>query len=170
VRSVGQRIGATADVPPSFIINLESIDLTKTIAGPEEIRQVNPHRGAFELLQGITWVDESQHALIGYRDIRDDEFWVSGHIPGRPLFPGVLMIELAAQIASYYTKKHLKWKGFIGFGGVENCKFRQQVVPGQRLYVLCKKQWERHKRIGCTTQGMVNGTLVFEADIVGVEF
>lgn len=157
-------------MPPQFIIDLANVDLTKTIAGPEQIRAVNPHRDAFEMLQGIVYLDRSQDALIGYRDIRDDEFWVSGHIPGRPLFPGVLMIELAAQVASYYTKAVLGWNGFVGFGGVENCKFRQQVVPGQRLHVLCKKTWERHKRISCQTQGMVNGSFVFEAEIVGVEF
>lgn len=157
-------------MPPQFILDLEHVDLNRVIAGPEQIRAVNPHRDAFEMLQGVVHVDPTTDSLIGFRDIRDDEFWVSGHIPGRPLFPGVLMIELAAQVASYYTKAVLKWKGFVGFGGVENCKFRQQVVPGQRLYVLCRKTWERHKRICCKTQGMVNGGLVFEADIVGVEF
>ncbi len=157
-------------MPPQFIINLEGIDLQRVLYGPDVIRQVNPHRDAFEMLQGIVHVNEPEHELIGFRDIRDDEFWVSGHIPGRPLFPGVLMIELAAQVASFYTKKFKKWKGFTGFGGVETCKFRQQVVPGQRLYVLCKQDWERHRRIGCKTQGIVNGTLVFECGIVGVEF
>lgn len=157
-------------MPPQFLFDLSGIDLNRTLVGSEGIRSVNPHRDAFELLQGIVHIDRENHALIGFRDIRDDEFWVSGHIPDRPLFPGVLMVELAAQVASYYTKAVLGWKGFVGFGGVENCKFRQQVVPGQRLYVLCRKTWERHKRICCQTQGLVNGTLVFEADIIGVEF
>ncbi|MDW8261972.1 MAG: hypothetical protein RMJ35_05555 [Phycisphaerales bacterium] len=157
-------------MPPQFLFDLTGIDLNRTLYGPEVIRQVNPHRDAFEMLQGVVYVDEQNHALIGYRDIRADEFWVSGHIPGRPLFPGVLMIELAGQLASFYIKRVLKWQGFVGFGGVEACKFRQQVVPGQRLYVLCKKKWERHHRICCATQGIVNGSLVFEADIVGIEF
>ena len=65
--------------------------------------------------------------IVGFKDIRDDEFWVAGHIPGRPLFPGVLMIETAAQLASFYTKKFVGWKGFVGFGAVENCRFRAQV-------------------------------------------
>lgn len=157
-------------MPPQFIIDLTDIDLNHILYGPEAIREVNPHRDAFEMLQAIVYVHKPTESLIGYRDVKSDEFWVSGHIPGRPIFPGVLMVELAAQVASFYTKKVLGWTGFVGFGGVENCKFRQQVVPGQRLYILCKKIWERHGRVGCKTQGMVNGTLVFEADIVGVQF
>lgn len=157
-------------MPPQFIFDLAGIDLNRVLHGPEEIRKHNPHRDHFELLQGIVHLDAPNHCLIGYKDIRDDEFWVSGHIPGRPLFPGVLMIELAAQVASFYTKKILGWKGFVGFGGVNECKFRQQVVPGQRLYILCQRTWERHHRVCCQTQGMVNGNLVFETQIVGTEF
>jgi 3-hydroxyacyl-[acyl-carrier-protein] dehydratase len=168
--SVQKALNEETAMPPRFLFDLSNIDLNRTIVGPEGIRAVNPHRDAFELLQGIVHVEPETHSLIGYRDIRDDEFWVSGHIPGRPLFPGVLMIELAAQVASFYTKTVVGWKGFVGFGGVDNCKFRQQVMPGQRLYILCQKAWERHRRIGCQVQGMVNGTLVFEAEIVGAEF
>lgn len=157
-------------MPPQFIFDLAGIDLNRIQFGPEEIRKHNPHRDHMELLEAIVHLDAPTHSLIGYKDIRNDEFWVSGHIPGRPLFPGVLMIELAAQVASFYTKKVLGWKGFVGFGGVNECKFRQQVVPGQRLYILCQRTWERHRRVCCQTQGMVNGNLVFETQIVGTEF
>ena len=70
--------------------------------------------------------------MAGYRDVRDDEFWVRGHIPGRPIFPGVLMIETAAQLVGYYAMSKMPSQGFLGFGGVEDVKFRGTVVPGQR--------------------------------------
>jgi 3-hydroxyacyl-[acyl-carrier-protein] dehydratase len=79
------------------------------------------------------------------------------------------MIETAAQLASFYSRKFEGWKGFVGFGGVEECKFRAQVTPGCRMYVLALKIWERHHRINCKAQGVVNGTIVFEASIIGVE-
>lgn len=89
-------------------------------------------------------------------------------ISRRPLLPGVIMIEAAAQLASYYVKTVVKWEGFIGFGGVEDCKFRQQVEPGCRLYLLAKHIHTRHRRFTSHMQGLVNGQVVFEATIIGV--
>jgi 3-hydroxyacyl-[acyl-carrier-protein] dehydratase len=156
-------------MPPQFLLDLSGIDLNHVLFGPEEIRKANPHRGDMEMLQGIIWADNQQHAIMGFKDIGADEFWVSGHIPGRPLFPGVLMIETAAQLASFYTKKYLNWTGFVGFGAADNCRFRMQVSPGVRMIFLAKMVWERHRRILCNTQGIVNGQLAFEGDIMGTQ-
>jgi 3-hydroxyacyl-[acyl-carrier-protein] dehydratase len=156
-------------MPPQFLFDLSSIDLNQVAYGPEEIRKVNPHRGEMEMLQGVIWANTDNGEILGYKDIGADEFWVSGHIPGRPIFPGVLMIETAAQLASFYTKKFIQWPGFIGFGAADNCRFRGQVVPGQRMLFLCKKIWDRHRRIMCHTQGLVDGQLVFEGDIIGTQ-
>jgi len=123
-----------------------------------------------EMLDAIVWVDSENHRILGYKDVRDDEFWVSGHIPGRPLLPGVMMIEAGGQLSCFYIKKYLKWHGFVGFAGVQECRFRAQVVPGQRLYLLATKVWERHHRICCNLQGLVNGQVAFEAQMIGVEF
>jgi len=156
-------------MPPQFLFDLSKIDLNQVVIDQEGIRAINPHRGDMEHLNGVIWVDTEHDRLLGYKDVRDDEFWVPGHIPGRPLFPGVLMIESAAQLASFYTRKFVGWKGFIGFGGVEECKFRQQVVPPSRLYLIGQKLWERHHRINCKVQGWVNSVLAFEVSIVGTE-
>ena len=121
------------------------------------------------MLNAINFVNVDGGEIGGYKDVREDEFWVPGHIPGRPLFPGVLMIEAAAQLASFYTRNFIGWKNFIGFGGVEETKFRAMVIPPCRLYLLGKLQWERHGRIGCKVQGLVKGTLVFETGIIGTQ-
>lgn len=152
---------------PQFLFDIAGIDLTKDVFNQEEIRELNPQRGAMEHLNGIVYAAPDQGRLIGYKDVRADEFWVEGHIPGRPLLPGVIMIEAGAQLASFYTKKYVGWTGFIGFGGVEECKFRQVVQPGCRMYILGQKTQERHGRIWCKVQGIVNGGIVFEAGIVG---
>jgi 3-hydroxyacyl-[acyl-carrier-protein] dehydratase len=153
-------------MPPQYIFDISGIDLSKSIVDMAAIREVNPQRGDMEHLDGICWWNESGR-IIGYKDVRADEFWVAGHIPGRPLFPGVLMIEASAQVASFYVKAVLKWDGFIGFGGVESCKFRRPVVPGQRLYILAQQIASRHKRFTSVMQGLVDGQLVFEATITG---
>jgi len=156
-------------MPPKFVFDISAIDLNQIVFDQEAIREANPQRGDMEMLNGIVYAAPELGRIIGYKDVRDDEFWVPGHIPGRPLFPGVLMIECAAQLASFYTRKFVGWKGFIGFGGVEETKFRQQVPPGVRLYLLGQKNWERHHRIHCTVHGVVNGQLAFECSIVGTE-
>jgi 3-hydroxyacyl-[acyl-carrier-protein] dehydratase len=157
-------------MPPQFLFDLSQIDLNKVLFDQEVVREMIPQRGDMEMLNGIIWSKPEDGQILGYKDIRPDEFWVPGHIPGRPLFPGVLMIELGAQLASFYTRKYVGWKGFIGFGGVDEVKFRNQVNPGCRMLILGQKIWERHKRIACKVQGVVDGSLAMEATITGVEF
>jgi len=156
-------------MPPQFLFDLSAVDLNNLIWDQMAIRECNPQRGAMEHLNGIIYINEPSGDILGFKDVTDKEFWVEGHIPGRPLLPGVIMIEAAAQLASFYTKRLLGWSGFIGFGGVENCKFRMPVMPGCRMLILVKKLAERHRRITCAAQGVVNGQLVFEANIIGTQ-
>src|SRR5207249_4252638 len=156
-------------MPPKYLFDISGIDLNRIVYDQEKIRQANPQRGTMEMLNAIVFAKPEAGQIIGYKDVRHDEFWVEGHIPGRPLFPGVLMIETGAQLASFYTRMFIGWKGFIGFGGVTDVKFRAQVPPGVRMYVLGLKQWERHGRMGCNVQGLVNGNICFEAAIIGAQ-
>ena len=156
-------------MPPQLLYDISTIDLNKVMHDQAAIRQVNPQRGDMEHLNGIVHVDADEGQIIGFKDVRDDEFWVAGHIPGRPLLPGVLMIEAGAQLAAFYTSKIVGWEGFIGFGGAEEIRFRQAVMPGCRLYLVCLKISQRHRRISCKVQGLVNGAVVFEAIIIGTQ-
>ncbi|MEM1011940.1 MAG: 3-hydroxyacyl-ACP dehydratase FabZ family protein [Planctomycetota bacterium] len=131
----------------------------------DEIRQHNPQRGDMEHLNAVVWTDEGR--IIGRKDVTADEFWVEGHIPGRPLLPGVIMLEAAAQASSFLTATYVGWDGFIGFGGLEDVKFRTAVEPGQTLYILCELIEKRHRRIKAKCQGVVNGGIAFEATIIG---
>ena len=156
-------------MPPQTLFDISALDLTKVLYDQEEIRKLNPQRGDMEQLNAIIHVDTSGNWIVGIKHVRDDEFWVPGHIPGRPLLPGVIMIEAAAQLACFYTKRYLGWKGFVGFNGLDKCKFRQQVPPGKDLILLAILRWERHHRMCCDVQGLVDGALVFETTLVGVE-
>jgi 3-hydroxyacyl-[acyl-carrier-protein] dehydratase len=157
-------------MPPQFLYDISSIDLDRVAYSIEKIREINPQRGDMEHLNAIIYAEPELGRIIAYKDVREDEFWVPGHIPGRPLLPGVIMIEAAAQMASFYTKMFCGWKGFIGFGAVDGVKFRGQVTPPSRFYLIGQKIWERHHRLNCKIQGMVDGNLVFESEITGVEF
>ncbi|MEM1355850.1 MAG: 3-hydroxyacyl-ACP dehydratase FabZ family protein [Planctomycetota bacterium] len=153
---------------PKLLIDISKIDLDHVVYGPEHIEAYNPHRGAMRLLDAIVYESLDDLNAIAYRDIGHDEFWVEGHIPGRPIFPGVLMIEAAAQFASYFTKRKFPQLGFIGFAGVDGAKFRGQVVPGDRLYILIQCVSMKTRRSVCMAQGILNGNLVFEAKITGM--
>ena len=152
-----------------LLFDITGIDLNRVLFDQEGIREFNPQRGDMEMLNAIVYAKPEEHRLIGYKDIRTDEFWVAGHIPGRPLFPGVLMIECAAQLAAFYATKYVGWTGFMGFGGVEQTRFRMQVTPPCRLYILGERLWQRKNVICCKQQGVIDGNVVFETTILGAK-
>jgi 3-hydroxyacyl-[acyl-carrier-protein] dehydratase len=162
-------------MPPPLLFDLSQIVLAaKPIFDKEAICKVNPQRFEMQQLDGILWYDKEKALILGYKDVTLNEFWVRGHIPGRPLMPGVIMIETAAQLASFFMKEIYKEEGFIGFAGIESAKFRSVVEPGQRLYLLghiTKYRKQAHSsRVETEVQGVVNGNIVFETVVAGMRF
>src|SRR5438105_10045951 len=156
-------------MPPVLHFNPANLDLNHVIAGPESIRRVNPQRYEMEHLSAILHVDSEQHLIVGYKDVGADEFWVRGHMPDYPLLPGVLMCEAAAQLCSYYiTTQGLMQGDFIGFGGMENVRFRGMVRPGDRLVLIGKAVRLHRRQTIFNVQGFVGTGMVFHADIIGV--
>lgn len=153
-----------------FLVNIDELDESVVEYGIEEIRKYIPQRDAFELLHGVFKIWNEEKVAVGYRDVGCDEFWVSGHIPGRPIFPGVLMIEAGAQLATFLMKKLTgdAPERFLGFGGLEHVRFRCPVEPGQRLILLSRVSEVRSRRCIFDVQGAVNRRLVFEAQVIGV--
>ncbi|MFO8012531.1 MAG: beta-hydroxyacyl-ACP dehydratase [Phycisphaerae bacterium] len=158
-----------------LLVDLSAIDLDGQALGLEEIRRYNPHRYEMEQLSAIIHLDTEAEQIVAAKDVRDDEFWVRGHIPGRPLMPGVLMVEAAAQMCSVYYKVVREDPRFLGFGGVDGVKFRGQVAPGQRLLLLGRAVEIRSRRAVFDTQGVVRDEsdpqafkLVYEGRIIGM--
>jgi len=127
-------------MPPEVNFDPSRLDLGHVVADREAIRSVIPQRFEMEQLTAIVYVDTEAKVIAGYKDVSPDEFWVRGHMPGTPLLPGVLMCEAAAQLSSYYIVKYsgLLSGDFIGFGGLENVRFRAPVRPGDRLVLVAK--------------------------------
>ena len=153
---------------PPLLVDLAKVDLGRVVMSIDEIRQYNPHRYEMEQLSGVIHLDAAAGQIVAFKDVRADEFWVRGHIPGRPLLPGVLMIEAAAQMSSLYYKRVTGDARFLGFGGVDAVKFRGQVAPGDRLLLLGQVVEIRGRRAVFDTQGVVGDRLVFEARITGM--
>ncbi len=153
---------------PPLLFDITGIDLEATTYGVDVIEEVNPHRGVMRMLDRIVFESDDRIDYIACKDIGHDEFWVPGHIPGRPIFPGVLMIEAAAQLASFICLRKMKDTHFMGFAGVDGVKFRGQVEPGDRFVLLVHEDEIRPRRSTSRAQGLVNGNLVFEATIKGM--
>lgn len=155
-------------MPPALILDPATIDCSNVVASAEAIMACNPQRFEFRLLDAIVLVDEGARIFAGYHDLREDDWWVRGHIPGRPLFPGVLMIEAAAQLASYMAHHAKIVGGFLGFAGVDKVKFRGAVTPPARFLVVGQGVSLKSRRVICNTQGFVGRDMVFEGEITGM--
>ena len=150
------------------LVDLSALDLSQTEIGIEAIRKFNAQRFEMEQLNGIVKYDPNTQTMVARKDVTDDEFWCRGHIPSRPLLPGVLMLEAAAQACSFYYKQVTGVEGFLGFAGINDVKFRGTVEPGDKLYILIHNIELKKRRAIFETQGVVNGKMVFEAVIIGM--
>jgi 3-hydroxyacyl-[acyl-carrier-protein] dehydratase len=156
-------------MPPALHLDPTTLDLSRVVADQEAIRGVNPQRYEMAQLSAIVLIDAEEHVVAGYKDVGTDEFWVRGHMPGYPLLPGVLMCEAAAQLCSYYTTTQGLLHGdFVGFGGLENVRFRLPVRPGDRLVLIGKAVRLHRRQTIFNVQGFVGSTMVFHADVLGV--
>src|SRR3981081_2122923 len=143
-------------MPPELHFDLAQVDCSKVLADKDAIRRYNPQRFEMEQLDAIVHIDMEKHLIVGYKDVKSDEFWVRGHMPDYPLMPGVLMCEAAAQLCSFYCHMiNLIKGGFIGLGGMEDVRFRGQVKPGDRLVIMAKAERVRKRQTVFETQGFV---------------
>lgn len=159
-------------MPPAAFIDPAQLEQANVLIDRGGVAEINPHRHEFHLLDAVLELpgaESDQKMFAGFHEVTADAWWTRGHIPGRPLFPGVLMIETAAQLASYlYTTYFAKSGQFLGFTAVDNVKFRGVVEPPCRFYVVGRATQVKPRRVVCDTQGFVNGTLVFEGTITGM--
>ena len=135
----------------------------------EQVHERIPQRHEMALLQGIVTHDPETHFAVGIHDAPHDAFWVRGHIPGRPLMPGIVMVETAAQLSAFCSSFIVPPDegGLFGFAGLDDCRFRGQVQPGDRLVLMAKAKRVRRNMAQFDTQAFVGDQLVFEGVILG---
>jgi len=155
-------------MPPSFVYDLSKVDFTRLVVSLEGIQQIIPQRFEMAQLDGIVHIDEPADTIIGVKYVTENEFWCRGHIPGRPLMPGVMMIECAAQLSAYWVMKKHPERGFIGFAKCDETRFRGTVVPPATLFMIAQMVEQGRRRTVSRCQGIVDGTLIFESLITGM--
>lgn len=152
------------------ICDLSQFDFDKPLFTLDEIRRVNPQRDAMEQLSAVIHVDESRHLIVGYKTVTDREFWVSGHMPDFPLMPGVVQCECAAQLGGFYARRYNLIGGdYLGFGGMDEVRFRKPIFPNCRLDIAAHVTRVMARRLArFEFQGFVDGELMFEGRMLGV--
>ena len=151
------------------LYDLASLDL-RPIADRAAIARLNPHRGTIALIDEILYLNEDTTRCVGRLAVRADAFWAPGHIPGRPIMPGVLQVEAGAQVASYLYYSKANTDNFAGFTRIQDCSFRSMVEPGVDLVLLIQEVKFSPRRFVTDMQGVVNGEIVFDARISGMAF
>ena len=106
--------------------------------GIKEIQEIIPHRHPFLLIDFIDELEPGVRA-VGYKSVTFNEPQFNGHFPGQPVMPGVLMIEALAQVGAVAILSLPENKGKTAFfGAINNAKFKQMVLPGDRLKLECE--------------------------------
>src|SRR5881394_4229193 len=98
--------------------------------GREEIEQILPHRPPFLLIDEVVELEPGVRVLAR-KTVRADEWYLAGHFPGRPIMPGVLMVEALAQAGAVGVLSHPDYAGRLAlFAGLDEVRFRRLVQPG----------------------------------------
>ncbi|MBS4218927.1 3-hydroxyacyl-ACP dehydratase FabZ [Bacillus sp. FJAT-49711] len=131
----------------------------------QQIKEIIPHRYPFLLVDKIVEIEEGQK-VVGIKNVSANEEFFNGHFPDYPVMPGVLIVEALAQVGAVAMLKKEENRGKIGFlAGLDNCRFKRQVRPGDQLrleveIIRVKGPIGRGKGIAT-----VDGELACEAEI-----
>ena len=109
-----------------------------TPLGRQEIEEILPHRDPFLLLDEVVELEPGVR-VVARKKVRDDEWYLAGHFPGRPIMPGVLIVEAMAQTGAVAVLADEMNRGKLAlFAGIDDVRFKRIVGPGDELELTCE--------------------------------
>jgi 3-hydroxyacyl-[acyl-carrier-protein] dehydratase len=136
----------------------------------KEIMAILPHAYPFLLVDRILEIEPGKR-VVGIKNVTYNEPFFPGHFPGRPIMPGVLIIEAMAQTAGILVFNSLPQedrKKNVFFLGIDNVRFRKPVIPGDQLRMELEITRHRQSIWGFKGKALVDGNLVAEGDLMAM--
>jgi beta-hydroxyacyl-ACP dehydratase FabZ len=151
------------DLAPAFNETMESSLSTHKI---HEILKILPQRYPFLLVDRILETDGLTY-MVGLKNVTMNEPFFQGHFPDHPVMPGVLLVEALAQVGvilllSGDSNRDSK---LVYFSGIDKCRFRQPVIPGDQLRIEVKVIKHRDRYFKMMGQALVDGNVTVEAEL-----
>ena len=139
--------------------------LLETPLGRAEIERILPHREPFLLIDEVLELEPGRR-VVARREIRADDPWFAGHFPGRPVMPGVLIVEAMAQTGAVAVLAEEENRGKIAFfAGIDDCRFKRIVEPGDVLELRCELERVRGPIGRGKAEARVDGELACKATL-----
>jgi beta-hydroxyacyl-ACP dehydratase FabZ len=134
-----------------------------------EIMKLLPHRYPMLLVDRILEFEEGKR-IVGLKNVSANEQFFTGHFPGAPVMPGVLIVEAMAQCSAVLFLRDLpdRDRKLFLFGGIDKARFRKPVIPGDQLILECEVVQKRASTVKVKGTARVGDAIVAEAEMLSV--